>query len=198
MIEVEKCSSMSQKLRYERKLRGWSQADVAAKIGTDSKTISRWERGEAVPRPYFIQKLVKLFGKDAQELGLMEMAEEQTILSLHNLTAASQLEQVAKYDTQEVPLIVPQNNDWQKDWGEAPHIDSFYGREEELSQVAQSIIENHCRVVAVVGIGGIGKTSFALAVAKKVQAAFTYVFWRSLRNSPKVEHILESFFQFFP
>ncbi|HEY4035009.1 MAG TPA: helix-turn-helix transcriptional regulator, partial [Ktedonobacteraceae bacterium] len=189
---------MSQKLRYERKLRGWSQADVAAKIGSDTKAISRWERGEALPRPYFIQKLVELFGKDANELGLMEIAQERTIVSSDNFTAASPSEQAVAHENKEFSLIVPQDNVRQEYWGEAPHIENFYGRENELTEVEQWIAEGCCRVVAVVGIGGVGKTSFALVVAKKVQAAFKYVFWRSLRNSPKVEHILESFFQIFP
>ncbi|MHB8511615.1 MAG: helix-turn-helix domain-containing protein [Actinomycetota bacterium] len=34
-----------------RRLNGWSQADLAARIGTDAVTISRWERGISNPRP---------------------------------------------------------------------------------------------------------------------------------------------------
>src|SRR2546429_2885716 len=70
------------------------------------------------------------------------------VLSSHNLTTPSQPEQVSTHDNEEIALIVSQDNGQQKDWGEAPHIDSFYGREEELSQVEQWIIENHSRVVA--------------------------------------------------
>ncbi len=35
-----------EQLRYERELRGWSQADLAEKVGCDTKTIGRWESGD--------------------------------------------------------------------------------------------------------------------------------------------------------
>jgi ribosome-binding protein aMBF1 (putative translation factor) len=43
----------NQKLREARELRGWSQEDVAEQLGefVDKSTISRWERGVAIPRP---------------------------------------------------------------------------------------------------------------------------------------------------
>src|SRR5437763_2739522 len=64
-----KNSSWHHTLKHERQLRGWSQADVADRIGSDPKTVSRWEQGFTFPRPYFQQRLVDLFGKDAQALG---------------------------------------------------------------------------------------------------------------------------------
>jgi hypothetical protein len=36
-----------------------------------SKTVGRWERGLTFPSPYFQQKLIDLFGKDAQALGFI-------------------------------------------------------------------------------------------------------------------------------
>ena len=62
-------------LKRERELRGWSQADLAEKVGTTQKIVSRWERGESKPLPYYRQKLVKVFGKDAAELGLIEQPQ---------------------------------------------------------------------------------------------------------------------------
>ncbi|HLW00661.1 MAG TPA: helix-turn-helix transcriptional regulator [Ktedonobacterales bacterium] len=57
-------------LTQERLNRGWSQADVAAKIGSDPKTVGRWERGLTSPSPYLCQQLCQLYGKTPQELGL--------------------------------------------------------------------------------------------------------------------------------
>ena len=85
----------------------------------------------------------------------------------------------------------------QKDWGEAPHIENFYGREQELSKVEQWIMEDHCRMVAILGIGGVGKTTFATKVAKQIKKnSFDYVYWRSLQNAPPLESILASFLRF--
>ena len=69
------------RLRRERELRGWSQKDVADRIGTNTFTVGRWERGEAVPTPHFRQELCKVFGKNAQELGLI--GEDVLSPSLH-------------------------------------------------------------------------------------------------------------------
>src|SRR5215472_6225566 len=58
-------------LRQERLLRGWTQQDLAGRIATDGYTVNRWERGRALPSPYFRQRLCALFGKNAQDLGLL-------------------------------------------------------------------------------------------------------------------------------
>lgn len=54
----------------QRRVRGWTQRDVAEKIGTYPVNISRWERGEAIPDQYFQQKLCELFRSGYEELGL--------------------------------------------------------------------------------------------------------------------------------
>ncbi|HEY1353570.1 MAG TPA: helix-turn-helix transcriptional regulator [Ktedonobacteraceae bacterium] len=64
----------NRRLKQARELRGWSQAKVAEEIGTDATTVSRWERGLFSPTPYFRERLCKLFGKNADELGLLEPA----------------------------------------------------------------------------------------------------------------------------
>ncbi len=59
------------RLKRERELRGWSQADLAEKVGCDTKTVGRWESGDSIPRPYHRQPLCEIFGKNAEELGLI-------------------------------------------------------------------------------------------------------------------------------
>src|SRR5215469_5071906 len=59
-------------LRHERQLRGWSQAHLAEQIDVPDYYISRWERGEVFPSPYYQQKLCEVFGKTAEELGMLQ------------------------------------------------------------------------------------------------------------------------------
>src|SRR5215467_16113835 len=59
----------NERLRRARSLKGWSQADLAAKIGTSFEMISRWERGVTVPSPYYRERLCAALGKTAEELG---------------------------------------------------------------------------------------------------------------------------------
>ncbi|MBA2396635.1 MAG: helix-turn-helix domain-containing protein [Ktedonobacteraceae bacterium] len=62
-------------LRTMRESHGWTQEELAEKIGTTGVTISRWESGITFPNRYFRKKLSILYGKSIQELGLMP--EEQ-------------------------------------------------------------------------------------------------------------------------
>src|SRR5215469_14663296 len=64
-------------LKQAREERGWSQKDVAHKIGTDPKTVSRWERSVAYPSPYFRQKLSELFEKSLRELDLLNSGDRE-------------------------------------------------------------------------------------------------------------------------
>jgi transcriptional regulator with XRE-family HTH domain len=64
-------------LKQAREEHGWSQKDVAEKIGTDPKTVSRWERRVAYPSPYFRQKLSDLFKKSLRELDLLTSGERE-------------------------------------------------------------------------------------------------------------------------
>jgi len=45
------------------------------------------------------------------------------------------------------------------DWGKAPDVTVFYGRNEELTTLEQWIVSDRCRVVALLGMGEIGKTA---------------------------------------
>jgi len=81
--------------------------------------------------------------------------------------------------------------DLKEDWGEAPDPGQFYGREKELNDLKQWIVDEHCRMVAVVGIGGIGKSSLVATLAKPLRESFEYVFGRSLQNTPSLQSILQ-------
>lgn len=76
------------------------------------------------------------------------------------------------------------------DWGEAPDVSQFRGRQEEIEQLTRCITEQRCRLVAIVGQGGIGKSSLAAKVARQVEGEFDFVIWRSLRNAPPLETLL--------
>ncbi|MEH2244271.1 NB-ARC domain-containing protein [Nostoc sp.] len=77
------------------------------------------------------------------------------------------------------------------DWGEAPSISgNFYGREAELSVLKQWIVKDKCRLVALLGMGGIGKSTLSVKLAEEVQYDFEYIIWRSLRNAPPLKELL--------
>jgi NB-ARC domain len=84
----------------------------------------------------------------------------------------------------------------QYDWQEAPDVSVFCGRSEELLQLRHWVLEERCRVVALLGIGGIGKSTLAVKLGLQIQDEFEVVVWRSLQNAPPVEEQLTSIVQF--
>ena len=90
------------------------------------------------------------------------------------------------------------------DWGDAIDDYFFYGRDSELATLQQWILgtssqENQsypCRLVSLLGMEGIGKTSLAVKIAQQVQDRFDFLIWRSLRNAPLIDNILTHWIQF--
>jgi hypothetical protein len=83
------------------------------------------------------------------------------------------------------------------DLSQAPDVSVFYGRTEELTTLEQWIVTDRCRLVALWGMGGIGKTALAVKLAERVKDEFEYVIWRSLQYAQPVQDILVDLLEFF-
>ena len=147
----------NQQLRNQRLLNSWTQSQVAEKVGTTVVNVSRWENGSTAPSLYYRQKLCELFGKSADELGLLS-AEEKL-----ELTPAA-------------PLVL--HTLWNVPFRRNPF---FTGREEVLRRLHSALEEEKVAAVAqtqaISGLGGIGKTQTAVEYAYRHQARYQAVFW---------------------
>ncbi|QSV54337.1 MAG: NACHT domain-containing protein [Dolichospermum sp. UKL201] len=83
-----------------------------------------------------------------------------------------------------------------QDWGTAVDISAFYGRNEELTQLESWILQDSCRLVAVVGIGGVGKTTLVTQLIKQIHDQFDYVFWRSVPTVPCFDNMITDLLSF--
>jgi len=84
----------------------------------------------------------------------------------------------------------------QQNWGNVPDTSIFYGREKELATLKQWIITDKCRLIAILGLGGIGKTSLAAKLAENIQKEVDYLFWQSLKDAPPLKEFLKNLIQF--
>ncbi len=82
------------------------------------------------------------------------------------------------------------------DWGEAVDVSGFCGRTQELKELDRALIEEQCRFVSILGMGGIGKTALSVKLAQQVQAKFEAVIWRSLQDAPPLDVILSDWIPF--
>ncbi len=149
---------------------GWSQQVLAEKLGCDTKTVQRWEK-DVLPQPYWRPKLADLFGLSLEEFGLVERVTEQE--------PERSLSQARR-----------ENLD------EAPDISGFCGRGAECALLKDWIVTDRCRLLTILGMGGMGKTTLVAKTIELVRDDFTAVFWQTLKNAPPLASVLRSCLQF--
>jgi transcriptional regulator with XRE-family HTH domain len=83
------------------------------------------------------------------------------------------------------------------DWDDALGVPLFYGREQEQAQLTQWMVQEHYRVVSVLGMGGIGKSTLAINTIYRLAEHFEVVIFRSLHDAPSCEELLAECLQVF-
>lgn len=89
------------------------------------------------------------------------------------------------------------------DLDKAPEIINFYGRREEISTMTKWIVSDRLRVISLLGISGIGKTTLSLRLIEEINGlgnqtpTFNYIIYRTLRFSPTLTTTLTNLLQIF-
>ena len=161
-------------LRLAREMAGWSQIEVADRLGIRQVTVSHWETGETTPSPYYCQRLSHLFGKTLDELDL----------AARNPSSPPAIAPPITHRQEEAiidPVIPP-----------LPHI-PLVGREEDLAALRTHLCDGQISTFAIYGLPGVGKTTLACTLAHDtlIQAAFPDgVLWAGLGTHPDLQHHL--------
>ena len=149
----------------------------------DGPLVSRWEHGATYhgrqwkPTRAYMRYLLRLF------------ADQLDLFSAQQWTTQAGY-QFGRTELQDI--FFPQAA--VVDWGETSEPGSFYGRESEQALLEQWLVSDRCRLVAILGMGGIGKTVLATKVVRQVSPHYDYVIWRSLINAPPLASMLRSWF----
>lgn len=185
---------------------GLTQRQLAARVGVHQRSIQDWEAGLSHPGLQRLRVLIAaLLGAGGFIEGL-EMAEAQAMWTAAQREAPLLLK--APFDAAWFADLMIEHRRALSDlptrrqpaaaslrrqhWGEAPDVASFLGRAAEREALRRSVLDERSRVVAIMGLGGIGKTLLATRLARDVAPAFDYVYWRSLRNAPAPGDWLDS------
>ena len=181
-----------------RKKASLTQEEMASRMGVSEKAIRNWEGGASYPTGLHLKKLIETFlfssaftpgHERGNAKALWEQACENATHSNipfdENWFDTLSQRQVSASTSPPTPTFL-----YKADWGEVLDVSSFYGREPELAELERWIIADRCRVVALLGMGGIGKTTLSAKLAQQVAPHFEFVLWRSLRNAPPLEEIV--------
>jgi len=190
---------------------GLIQRDLAARAGVSRGAVQDWEAGLNYPTAERLQALIQVLleaggltlGREAAEARALWTAAERESPRMHapfddewfaRLLAAHAAPTLGRaYEAvQAVAAAEPGSGAVKRaqDWGEAPEAAGFVGRAAEVALLRRWVLDEHCRLLAVLGMGGIGKTSLAARLAQEVAPTFERVYWRSLRDAPVVSEWL--------
>src|SRR5262245_38071300 len=170
---------------------GLTQRELAAGAGVSERAIQTWEAGLSYPSAQSLQRLIALYlargafgaGRERAEAAALWAA---ALAEAPRLNAAFDPDWFAGLlagagDRAGAPAPAGARR---QDWGEAPAAAAFHGRVPERETLTRWLVAERCRLVGVLGIGGVGKTALAAAVARELAPEFDSVHWRSLRNAP--------------
>ena len=171
---------------------GLTQAGLAERLGVSRRAVAEWEAGSAYPKAEHLKAFLALCvrasafpaGRETEEIRTLWRAAHQKILLdelwLHGLLGAPR------------PRLAPGPR---VDWGEALAVPTFYDREQEMATLTRWVARERRRVVSVLGLGGIGKSALVVTLMHQVAPHFEVVIWRSLRDAPSCEALLDDCLQ---
>jgi WD40 repeat protein/transcriptional regulator with XRE-family HTH domain len=190
---------------------GLTQAALAKRLGVSRNAIGSWETGQTYPKALHLQELIALSveqqtfpaGQEAEEIrALWQLARQKVPLDEQWLAGL-----LGQHRTQQAPAFAAHSSSGDTaveqatsrsvrlDWDDALDVPTFYGRAAERAQLSRWVVDERCRVVSVLGLGGIGKSALAVTVMREVAPQFEVVIWRSVRDAPSCDALLESCLQ---
>src|SRR5258708_3509682 len=141
-------------LRQRRKALDLTQADLADQVGCALTTIQKFEANTRCPSKQITERLADMLAISLDERASFVSFARQSVLSLPALPS------------RKAPLAALRSLPLQPT--------PFVGREIELVEIAKRLADPDCRLLTLVGPGGIGKTHLALQAAEQQITNFAH------------------------
>src|SRR4051794_22414573 len=167
---------------------GLTQRELAAQLGVHVHSLQGWESGTTYPGAASLRALVEALlqaggfseGREADEAAAMwsavsreaprfravfdrewfagalaakpavDQGEAASPAPVWDIAAGPSVEAPAQQSSAAGPR--------RQSWGDAPDVSDFLGRSAEREMLGRWVLEERCRVIAMLGLGGIGKT----------------------------------------
>jgi WD40 repeat protein/DNA-binding XRE family transcriptional regulator len=192
---------------------GLTQAGLAGLLGVSRRAVGEWEAGSTYPKaehlqhfiglcvqqhvftPERVEEEIRALWKLAHQRELLDETWLSALLGTHTTPVFASTTEVRATSGQ-APAMESAASP-RVDWVGAQDVSRFTGREGELAELSQWIVQEQCRLVAILGMGGIGKSALVSLLGQRLAPQFDAVLWRSVRDAPPCEELVANCINFF-
>ncbi len=153
---------------------GLTQAGLADQLSVSRRAVAEWEAGSSYPKAERLKQLIELgvqqqaflAGREEEEIrALWRAAHQKVLLDERWLQELVGPPAPVQLFPQAEALVAHAGEDHEAfprvDWVGALEVIHFAGREVEVAELTQWIVQERCRLVTLLGMGGIGKSTLA-------------------------------------